>query len=152
MTRERPRSRRRGWIILAAVVVVLLGPPLTITLVNDAAAQGIEAELLALPRPDGADHVGSASRAGKLTGNGNGMQYLGAMFLRSDLGDDELQDFYDQVAGKGRTLTVTTPEDLRRRYGVERSAVRGAERATQVVFAWGEGPGDLFEEFDLRGH
>ena len=50
----------------------------------------MEKELCETPLPEKTELIESISRAGKLTGNGNGMQYFGAILIRSDLSLEEL--------------------------------------------------------------
>lgn len=45
----------------------------------------MEDQLVGLPRPPGTELIASYSQAGKLVGNGNGMRYLGAILITSDL-------------------------------------------------------------------
>ncbi len=150
---SRGRRRRGGGCLVAIVIVVavVVGPPVTITLVNDAAARRIENELVALPLPAGTERVGSASRAAKLTGNGNGMQYLGAIFVRSELSIADLQAYYDDASDStGLSVTVSDAGALDDMHGGPIGA--GLPSGTRIVWAWGDGPGELFEEFDIRGH
>lgn len=147
------RRRIGGWVVLALVVGVLVGIPMTITLVNDAAARSVETTLLDLPLPEGAERIDSMAQAGKLIGNGNGMQYLGALLIRSDQTTDALQAFYDaQVETDGLSIMVAPSGSPGTLDGAVGFLLQGAEPGTFDVWAWGEGPGSLFEEFDLRGH
>ena len=74
--------------ILAAVV--LIGGVISIPLINNHTAYKVEKELCETPLPEKTELIESISRAGKLTGNGNGMQYFGAILIRSDLSLEEL--------------------------------------------------------------
>ena len=60
--------------ILAAVV--LIGGVISIPLINNHTAYKVEKKLCETPLPEKTELIESISRAGKLTGNGNGMQYL----------------------------------------------------------------------------
>lgn len=134
-------------------MLVLVGMPIAVSLVNDAAARRIEAQLLELQLPDGAALVDSMSQAGKLVGNGNGMQYLGALLISSDDDREELQQFYEGIGGAaGLEITVVPAEEVQGFHGVDGFLADPGAVGTFVVEAWGDGPGWFFEDFDLRGH
>lgn len=61
--------------ILAAVV--LIGGVVSIPLINNHTAYKVEKTLCEIPLPEETELIESLSQAGKLTGNGNGMQYFG---------------------------------------------------------------------------
>ena len=81
--------------ILAAVV--LIGSVISIPLINNHTAYKVEKALCEIPLPEETELIESLSQAGKLTGNGNGMQYFGAILIRSDL----------SLEGKGQILRST---------------------------------------------
>ena len=74
--------------ILAAVV--LIGSVISIPLINNHTAYKVEKALCEIPLPEEPELIESLSQDGKLTGNGNGMQYFGAILIRSDLSLEEL--------------------------------------------------------------
>lgn len=78
--------------ILAAVV--LIGGVISIPLINNHTAYKVEKKLCETPLPEKTELIESISRAGKLTGNGNGMQYFGAILIQSELSLKELDDYY----------------------------------------------------------
>lgn len=158
------RQRRRGrWslafglltvpaivLILAAVIVV---PQIVVQARNDAAAHDVETALLDAPLPAGAELVDSMSVAGKLSGNGNGMQYLGVLLIRSDQTLDELETFYGtQSLDNAPSIEVATPESLDGLHNTPGFLGETGEPGTFIVYAWGNDPGWLFSDFDLRGH
>jgi hypothetical protein len=152
-------GRRANWkrgltcVLVGVVVFVLVGVPVAVTLVNDAVARSVEAQLLEFQLPDGAELLDSMSQAGKLTGNGNGMQYLGALLIKSDDSAAELRQFYEEVEDEsGLQITVTPAQDVRGFHGVDGFLADAGIEGTFVVEAWGDGPGWFFENFDLRGH
>lgn len=133
--------------------MALIGFAVSIPIVNDAAARDVETRLLDLPVPEGAERTTSMAQAGKIVGNGNGMQYLGALLIRSDDGVDELQRFYSvQGEAAGLSITVTPAEDLEEFHSARGFLTRPVEHGTFVVHAWGDGPGEIFEGLDIRGH
>lgn len=149
--------RRRlgwGWIAAAIALVAVIALPLTITTVNNNAAHDAELRLTALPLPEGAELLDSMSQAGKFFGNGNGMQYLGAILIRSDQTASELQSFYDaQPEAESLWVTVVPSgefeDDLRRATGF---LDEPGEAGTFIVYGWGDDPGEFFRITDLRGH
>ncbi len=146
---------KRGlmWVIAGVVVLALVGVPVAVTLVNDAAARRVQAQLLEFQLPDDAELLDSMSQAGKLTGNGNGMQYLGALLINSDKSATELRQFYAEVEDEsGLQITVTPAQDVQGFHGVGGFLADAGIEGTFVVVAWGDGPGWFFENFDLRGH
>ena len=80
--------------ILAAVV--LIGGVVSIPLINNHTAYKVEKTLCEIPLPEETELIESLSQAGKLTGNGNGMQYFGAILIRSDLSLEELDAYYSR--------------------------------------------------------
>ena len=55
-------------------------------------------ELIDLPLPYSTEFIESIHKAGKLVGNGNGMQYFGAILIKSELPLDELKEYYLEFA------------------------------------------------------
>lgn len=82
-------------VMIALPGVVILMIVLTIT-VNNFTAKGVEKKLRNLPLPENTELIDSVSRAEKLSGNGNGMQYYGAILIKSEKTIDELEKFYSQ--------------------------------------------------------
>ena len=60
----------------------------------------IEQQLIALELPENTELSDSISIAAKIFGNGNGMQYFGAILVTSDLSEDELKEYYAQFDEK----------------------------------------------------
>lgn len=138
------------------VLLVLLAVPVSVTLVNDGAARDIETQLLDLPAPEGGEVAESMSQAGRMVGNGNGMQYVGALLVRSDRGIGAVSGHYATVS-EGIDLDVTVVTSA----GIESQGFHGADGFLAhpgpgddlyVVYAFGDGPGGFFESVDLRGH
>ena len=151
-----PRRRPAWWLIVVGVLAVgIIAVPVSIPIVNDAAASDVEKRLTDLPVPKGAERIDSMSQAGRIVGNGNGMQYVGALLIRSGDGVAELQRFYGaQEATADLPITVAPADGLEREgfHGAHGFLDRSGERGTFVVYAWGKAPGAIFEDSDLRGH
>lgn len=84
--------------IIVPIVVVLIASPFVlygaIVLTNNSIADKVEKQLIAYNMPDNTVFVDSVSAAGKLVGNGNGMQYMGSILVESDLNEQELKEHY----------------------------------------------------------
>lgn len=88
-------------ILLISLVIVLLSPVILYTgivIANNSIANSIEKELRAIKLPKDTEFVESVSIAGKIIGNGNGMQYFGALLVNSELSAEELEEYYQNYA------------------------------------------------------
>ena len=88
------KARKTALIIIAVLIFIPLIMSVVITVVNDNTAADLEKTLVSLPLPENTVFVESLSKAGKLVGNGNGMQYYGAMLISSELSLKELKEYY----------------------------------------------------------
>lgn len=165
MALDTQRKNRLRYVIrvtMVAVAVLLLFFALGIPIANNAIALGIEKDLKAIPLPQHTQVVESTSVASKLTGNGNGMQYFGAVLLKSDLSLDELYDHYRPYR-QGLHDCLIEPQSG--------SAIRPAGQALHgaavpffldpvegegyyILYSWGNAPAWLRDllDTDLRGH
>ena len=94
------------------------------------------------------------SRAGKFTGNGNGMQYFGAMLIKSDLSLAELDEYYSAYRENEWDYVVEV-QDSREIECIEHSHIwfsTDVEPSENyyIVYSWGSGV-SLFSDFDVRG-
>lgn len=106
--------------------------------------------------PPGTTYIESFSKADKIVGNGNGIQYLGGILIRSDQPIEELKNYYHAYAKKdweflvesqvGNTL-ILEGEITRLKL---KSEVNGEHY--YIVYSWGD-PSPLLMELDFtRGH
>ena len=138
--------------MLAAVV--LIGGVISIPLINNYTAYKVEMALCEIPLPEEAELIESLSQAGKLTGNGNGMQYFGAILIRSDLSLEELDAYYSGYRSneweclvetqEGQSIDVIDHEILN--FGKEIN-----DAGYYIVYSW-ESENSLLKELDIRGH
>ena len=138
--------------ILAAVV--LIGSVISIPLINNHTAYKVEKTLCEIPLPEETELIESLSQAGKLTGNGNGMQYFGAILIRSDLSLEELDAYYSGYRSneweclveiqEGQSIDVIDHEILN--FGKEIN-----DAGYYIVYSW-ESENSLLKELDIRGH
>lgn len=114
----------------------------------------MEKELCETPLPEKTELIESISRAGKLTGNGNGMQYFGAILIQSELSLKELDDYYSDHRSneweylveiqEGQSIDVIDHETLN--FGKEIN-----DAGYYIVYSW-ESENSLLKELDIRGH
>ncbi len=152
------RWRRVIRIMMVAVAVILLVVALGIPMVNNAIALGVEKELKALPLPEGTTLVKSSSVAGKLTGNGNGMQYFGALLVKSELDAPALAAYYNgleaSVFSDYRVVPYTGDDTGDRVVDALPFMRTRVGEGHYVVYRAGAGDSPLQEwlDIDLRGH
>ena len=139
------------------VAVVLLLFSVVIPVANNAIALGVENDLKNIPLPEKTELVESTSKAGKLVGNGNGMQYFGAILIKSDLLPEELDAYYQTyrvgafdclIAGQlSNEILVVEHGDLAFRHNEY-------DVGYYIVYSWGSAPDWLQDwlDTDLRGH
>lgn len=136
------------------VAVVLIGGVISISFINNNIACKVEKELCETPLPEKTELIESISRAGKLTGNGNGMQYFGAILIQSELSLEELDAYYSGYRSneweclvetqEGQSIEVIDHETLQ--FSEE---IKGSDY--YILYSWGSG-NSLLEELDIRGH
>ncbi len=94
------KERRRDEeieIVRILAAAILIGGVISIPLINNHTAYKVEKALCEIPLPEETELIESLSQAGKLTGNGNGMQYFGAILIRSELSLEELDIYYSRL-------------------------------------------------------
>lgn len=90
------KTLKRIFLILLIVIILLpFASYAGIAITNNCIADKIEKDLLKYQMPSDTELVDSVSAANKLTGNGNGMQYMGAILVKSALSAEELREYYD---------------------------------------------------------
>ncbi len=154
---------KKALIIVAAVIALLLfvGFPMYVHFGNNAVAADVAARLEKLPVPPDTDIVETASAAGKFTGNGNGMQYLGAMLVSSTLSREQLSEYYSSLS-ENNGFDVYVQEQDGAELSFDRSALtykrfdESKKEVCYTVYAYGSSNGyflgELLYDFDIRGH
>lgn len=139
-------------MILVLIVVIFAGFVLSIPLVNNSSAKKIEKQLVEIDLPDNTEIIESLSKAGKLVGNGNGMQYFGAVLIRSEKTLDELSAYYSQKYMNMIVEEQKTQEIQCIKHGKIsfKTHISDAEDY-YIVYLFGAGI-SLFSELDIRGH
>ena len=110
--------------------------------------------LCEIPLPEETELIESLSQAGKLTGNGNGMQYFGAILIRSDLSLEELDAYYSGYRSNEWECLVETQEGQSIEV-IDHETLQFSEEIKDsgyyILYSWGSG-NSLLEELDIRGH
>lgn len=138
--------------LVAIVIILLVALAVSVPLVNDFSAKNVEESLVEIALPDNTQMVESISKAGKLVGNGNGMQYFGAMLIKSELTREELSVYYSQknadiVVKEQKTQEIACAEHARLSFATQ---ITDTENY-YIVYLFGEGIA-LFAQLDFRGH
>ena len=137
--------------IFLSLIILVVGIPVSIHLVNNYSAYAVEKQLCALALPPQTERVESLSQAGKFVGNGNGMQYFGAILIRSELSMDELLIHY-QTALPGAVVKAQTTQQIECiEHGTIQfdTPIRGD--GYYIVYFFGSGI-KPFSQLDIRGH
>ncbi len=83
--------------LIPIVIIILLLPILAysaIVITNNVIADRVEKALASHALPEGTTLLDSLSAAGRFEGNGNGMQYMGAILVESESSSEELKKHY----------------------------------------------------------
>ncbi len=134
-------------LLLGAILLLLLASPI----INDLYAWRLERETARIPLPPDTELVEKFSRAGKLNGNGNGMQFLGGILLKSSMTLEELQDYYRTYEDDYIVETQKTGELTMVEHGDCFLNTKVSGDDYYVVYLWGQGISPC-SELDLRGH
>ncbi len=125
----------------------------SISLINNFQAYKVKKQLLDIPLPENTETVEIMSKAGKLAGNGNCMQYLGAMLIRSDLCFEDLKTYYEKYADGWNGPFVAQPNG--QAFDITNRPIRFSTAIDSqnyyVVHLWDYNESDLLD-LDLRGH
>ena len=97
-------------LIIIALILLPVAAYAMIAAANNRIADDLEQALLAYPLPQDTEIMDSVSVAAKVSGNGNGMQYFGAILVKSELSEEELQGYYDNCCEKADYAEVVPQE------------------------------------------
>ena len=136
-------------VIIAAVLIV--GFIVSIPLVNNYSAKNVEKSLTDIALPENTELVESISEAGKLVGNGNGMQYFGAILVKSELSEEELNAYYSEKLD-GAVAKEQKTQNIEFLHGFVSFETELDENDNYyIVYCFGSGIFP-FSELDIRGH
>ena len=102
-------------IILISFLILIVLFYGSIYIINNIVAKRMERQLLECELPPNSELIDSASIAGKILGNGNGMQYFGIILIKSEMNENELLQWYNSHANIEETdeiyvIRQETPE------------------------------------------
>lgn len=136
-------------IVFACILFLILCP-----IINNFSAQKVKDDICAIPLPKATIKLEEVSRAGKLVGNGNGMQFFGAILLESALSLEELDKYYSQYRDHDWSYLVEK-QDTQNIQVIEHGTLSFSsdvsDKNCYIVYSWGEGISP-FADFDLRGN
>ncbi len=154
------KSHKGAIILLIAVIVLPVFLVLGITTTNDLIAKDIERDLKSIQLPENTEFVDSVSNAGKITGNGNGMQYYGAIVVSSQLSLEELTEYY---TSQNSHINIRVQENniffpSHRFHSVSEQEIESfdSSKSNYIIECWA--PDSIPKwlktilDFDLRGH
>lgn len=119
-------------------------------IINDNVAKEVARSIREIQLPDNTEYVESFFQAGKLAGNGNGMQYLGGILIKSDCTLQDLQAYYSQHEQDELAYIVEEPAAfLQHEYIALNENIE--KDGYYIVYSWGFSD-SLFAELDIRGH
>ncbi len=138
------------FILISGILIFAISIPL----VNDNVAENTAENLEEIPLPENTQYIEKVSLAGKVVGNGNGMQYFGAILIKSGLTVEELQRYYSGYAENEWECIVerqNKKEISIVEHGFLEFQTNISEDNYYIVYSWGRND-SIFHEFDLRGH
>ena len=145
---------KKRTIIIVTIVVVLLVFLVSIPIVNDGIAKKTAEKIKDTDIPNTSEYVESFSTAGKLVGNGNGMQYFGGILIKSELSLEELKTYYSQFAQNEWEYIVEnqTGRDVQIiEHGILTLSTDIEGDNYFIVYSWGDND-TVIDELDIRGH
>lgn len=145
---------RRGSRIVLTIIASAILFRILCPIVNDISAKHIIADIESVPLPQDTQVAEQFSQAGKLVGNGNGMQFFGAILIESELSLEDLDKHYslyretpwDYIVEVQDTQSVDVIE-----HGTFSFETDVSNGKFYIVYSWGNGISP-FQDFDLRGH
>ena len=141
--------------ITVTILVLLIAFGISVPIINNHSAKTIEVRLAQISLPENTEYIESVSAAGKLTGNGNGMQYFGAVLLNSGLSLEELEHYYAIYSENEWDCLVEIQEEQKIEM-IENETLAfetslSPDEQYYIVYSWGEGVSP-FSELDIRGN
>ena len=97
---------KKALIALLLIAALYAG----IVVSNNRIAEDLRKQVAGCMLPLGTELVDSAAVAGKMEGNGNGMQYYGAALIHSDLDEGPLRTWYEAQLPKEEYIWLTRQE------------------------------------------
>ena len=145
---------KKGIIFFVTIVIAFLVFLVCIPIVNDGVARKTAEKIKGTAIPETSEYIESFSAAGKLVGNGNGMQYLGGILIKSELSLEKLKAYYSRFAQNEWEYIVE--KQTGRNIPVIEHGVLTLNTDIQgdkyyIVYSWGSND-TVFDKLDIRGN
>lgn len=139
-----------GLIIIVLIIVLIISIPIS----NDFVAKNVVKKIEDIPLPERTEYIESAYLAGKLVGNGNGMQYFGAILVKSEQPFEELLNYYESYNDDNWHFIVEKQlkKDIQIiEHGNLSFQTNIKSNDYYIVYSWEKG-NSIFSDLDIRGH
>lgn len=136
------------------LIVLILAAFVSVPVYNNYCAYNVEKMLCETPLPEQTELIEAISQTGKLTGNGNGMQYFGAILIKSELSLEELDAYYSDYRSSELEYLVEVQKGQSvemLEHGVLQFSEEINGNSYYIVYSWESG-NSLLGELDIRGH
>lgn len=149
---------KKNLINLLILLFIIL--PIYITFTNNIIASNTRRKIEKTEVPEKSKIVDSIEIAGKLSGNGNGMQYFGAILLESDLSEAELTEYYRKYRKNEWSFLVSKQSSSKisviDKYGYSfKNYDESKKDKYYIIYSWGSSKNVFLSdilELDIRGH
>lgn len=145
-------KRVKNFVILLIIIIIIV--TVSVPIINNYYAYRIEMQLCETPLPEETEIIDSVSKAGKLVGNGNGMQYFGGILIKSSLSLETLREYYSGFKKDEWSYIVEHQEGPSVDW-IENGTISFSKAVEgdnyYIVYSWGTG-NSLLSEIDFRGH
>lgn len=144
-------------ILLLTILTIFILLLIFIPIINDFTAFNVKNSLKNTTLPPKTALFDSISFAGKSSGNGNGMDYFGAILIKSQLTLEELQEHYLPYKKNNWSYIVEQQTSKRIEPLVNTlTTFKNLEDVSDfshffIVYSWGNS-NFILADFDLRGH
>ena len=148
---------KRLLVILVSLILIPIIVRFGVQIANNCIAMEVEKEIKSLPLPERTNYIESISAAEKLVGNGNGMQYFGAMLIKSELSLEELDTYYSVYRENDWVYLVRRQTDsviMDENWTVGDLSFKSDIYSDDyyVVYSWGDTDIVFVSWFDISGH
>ena len=142
-------------ITVSAIFLIIACFLASIPIVNNIFAKQIADKLAAMPLPEKTRIAERKSIAAKLWGNGNGMDYFGALLIESELTEEQLEVFYAESGTDCRVEKQCSQSIEVTDHGSYSFKTEINSDNFYIIYALGgcDSPiKEIYAELDLRGH
>ena len=145
--RQKNRLRNVIRVTMVTIALLLLFWALVLPIINNAIALGVENELKDQPLPPNTQLVDSISAAGRFSKASSDILYFGALLVKSDLTEEEMQAYlgesnYDKMHNctvEKQTSATILPN--KPSFAMDLSFDEFPEGNCYIIYKWGNAPG-----------